>query len=180
MQRKIFWLISLVPVLFLTSAGNAQWEDALATLLSEVKNCSAPVGADNPCNTIAARAAMAVYGIEDFAAGTGGAMGMEQMIAVLKDSGGWANIGAASGQDALNAAQQAANEGKAVLAVLEEEPVGHVAIILPGKLGASGKWAAQVPNSASFFLNTPGRSYVGKTLAYAFKEKAMVTLYVKK
>ncbi len=180
MQRKAFCFVALAGLLFAVNTANAQWEDALNSLLSEIKGCSAPVIGDNPCNTVTARAVMAVYGIDDFADGTGGALGVKQLIATVKNSDSWTELGAADSQDALDAAQEAANAGRAVVAVLEEEPTGHVALILPGELGPSGKWAAQVPNSASFFLNTPGRSFVGKTLAYAFKEKTMVRLFAKK
>mgnify|MGYP003978326243 CR=1 FL=1 len=179
MQRNAIWFVALVSMLFAVTNVSAQWEDALAAMLSEFQDCSTPVESGNPCNTVTARAVAAVYGIDDFSAGTDGAMSIREMIAEVKSSGGWSDLGTADKQEALNAAQEAANTGRAVVAVLEEEPVGHVALILPGKLAPSGKWGAQVPNSASFFPKTPGRSYVGKTLAYAFKTKAMVRLYAK-
>ena len=178
MRRKVSRLIVLICALITVSAGAAQWEDSLASLLNEFQDCQAPVKNDDPCYTVTARAAMAVYGIEDFKTESGEAMGVEEMIATVK--AGWSDLGQATQQEALNAAQQAANEGKAVVAVFEEPPVGHAVVVLPGELAPSGKWAAQVPNSASFFLNNPGRSYVGKTLAYAFKDKNQVRLYVKK
>ncbi len=72
----------------------------------------------------------------------------------------------------LTQAQQLANEKKAVVAVYQNaNSVGHVALVLPGNLEASGSWGLSVPNAASFFLPEPSRSFVNKGLSFAFTQE---------
>ena len=71
---------------------------------------------------------------------------------------------------------------KAVVALyMTPSGAGHVAIILPGELQPSGSWGLNVPNSASFLMMEPQRSYVGKGLSYAFAKTHLkdVVLYAR-
>ena len=87
----------------------------------------------------------------------------------LENSSQWTKIGFAYTQQNLTKAQELANSGKAVVAIyIGEDNLGHVSIILPGELTTSGSWGLKVPNSASFFMNTPQQSYLNKPLSYAF------------
>lgn len=87
----------------------------------------------------------------------------------LESSSQWTLLGHAYEQEALNKAQNYANTRKAAVAVyLNEEGLGHVSFILPGDMNPSGSWGFNVPNSASFFMSTPQKSYVDKGLSYAF------------
>lgn len=171
-------MLAALLVLMVGSYGfaNAQWETSLDALLDEVATCQPPVTDGNPCSQITSKAVKAVYGIDDFDDG-GAMMPMSKIDEYVAGSSEWTMLGTADNQEALNKAQDAANAGKATLAILKEEPQGHVVIILPGKLTPSGKWGLSAPNSASFFLNVPRLSYVGKPMSYAFKVPGVVELY---
>jgi hypothetical protein len=90
-------------------------------------------------------------------------------------------LGKAYEQAVLNSAQEMANNHRAVIAVYEGPggEVKHIALILPGALHFSGSWGFSVPNSASFFLTAPEKSYMDKGLSYAFTKNMVkdVTLY---
>ena len=177
-SRKAF-VVLLVLVLFAFGNLAAQWEASLDSLLQEIAECQPPVANTDPCSFITSRAIKAVYGISDFEI-TGQSnwfMSASGIINFVSESADWTDLGNANNQEALSKAQEAANAGKATLAILMEKPQGHVVVILPGKLTPSGKWGVSVPNSASFFLNVPKLSYVGKPLSYAFKESANVEIF---
>lgn len=54
-----------------------------------------------------------------------------------------------------------------------EDGIGLVSLILPGEMKPSGTWGSQVPNSASFSVHQPAKSYVGKGLSYSFERKML-------
>lgn len=100
----------------------------------------------------------------------------------LQGSDQWKMLGRGYDQKALVEAQTNANAKKAVIAVyMNSDGIGHIAIILPGELQPSGSWGLNVPNSASFLLMEPQRSYVNKGLSYAFAKSHLkdVVLYVR-
>lgn len=82
-----------------------------------------------------------------------------QMVDFLKRSEEWTQI-------TMSAAQDLANQGCIVIAGKQEDPHGHVVVIRPGLEEYSGKWQLKAPKIAQ----VGGTSYIGKTLAWAFKE----------
>jgi hypothetical protein len=110
-------------------------------------------------------------------------MTVNEVTGFLKQSSAWESLGPAYTQSTLTQAQQMANEKKAVVAVYQNaNSVGHMALIIPGQLEASGSWGLNVPNAASFFLPEPSRSFVNKGLSFAFTKNMLkdVTIYVRK
>ena len=96
-------------------------------------------------------------------------MNANEIAAYLKDSKQWTLAGHAYEQDVLAQAQDNANARKAVVAVyMTEAGLGHVVVITPGKLQRSGSWGFDVPNAASFFSTQPDKSFVDKSLSFAF------------
>lgn len=139
--------------------------------------CQLPL--DESCRGALAEALEHVYSVKDF----GAAPKYQTPAAIGKKVAGdpnWTHVGSASDQSALKSAQDSANCGKAVVAVLASDTGGHVAIILPGKLAHSGTLKLDVPNSASFFTHNPGKSFVGKSLAYSFPKAEGVEIYARK
>ena len=139
--------------------------------------CQLPL--DDSCRAALAEALQLVYNVNDFGAAPKYQTPSEIGKKVAGDSN-WTHLGSASDQNALKSAQESANCGKAVVAVFASDTGGHVAIILPGKLGHSGAWKLDVPNSASFFTHNPGKSFTGKSLAYSFPKAEGIELYARK
>ncbi|MFO7256280.1 MAG: hypothetical protein DIU61_001215 [Bacteroidota bacterium] len=164
--------IAFFPVIFLaTILCNAQtlnnnWTSDLETDLREFTSCDD----DMDCSEFSGKALQTVYKLNDFYQPKEKRyMRVSEIIAFLQESTSWTKLGPAYQQSILNQAQEYANNKKAVIAVLPgANGVGHVALILPGELQASGSWGLSVPNSASFLTIDPAKSYVGKGLSYAF------------
>jgi hypothetical protein len=151
----------------------------LQTLLAEFLRCASAATDRGPCDSFVGRALKRVYGIRDFEqpAGSDRFLSAERIAALVAASPDWVTLGNAADQDALDEARAYAGDGYAVLAVKSGHPGGHVALVLPGPLTASGSWKLNVPRSASFFLDRAQGSYVGKPLSFAFSSAAGVKLY---
>ncbi|MGD1844353.1 MAG: hypothetical protein ACFB10_03055 [Salibacteraceae bacterium] len=122
------------------------------------------------------------FGIADFAdkKADGGYVAIENIMATVEASGSWEKLGPATDQSALDQAQQYANDGKAAIAVSDQEGIGNVAIIMAGEQEGSGSWGGlKCPNSASFFMKGHKGSYVGKKLSYAWGKPDGIWIYVR-
>lgn len=169
----------LLPVLFLflstqvyAQSINNNWQQDLNEALKQLKECenTNPTGI-SPCNKFLGSTLKTVYNIDDFySKHSDRYMLAAEIAAFLKNSDSWTLLGYGFEQKALTAAQEYANAKKAAVAVyLNDEGLGHVALIIPGELKLSGIWGIQVPNSASFFPSNAPKSYVGKSLSYSFE-----------
>ena len=148
---------------------NNNWTSDLETELREFTSCDD----DMDCYEFSGKALQTVYKLNDFYRPQEKRfLRVSEIIALVQDSKSWTMLGPAYKQDVLKQAQQHANGKKAVIAVYTgSNGLGHVALILPGELQASGSWGLRVPNSASFLTAEPAKSYVGKGLSYAFTKQ---------
>ncbi len=172
MKSYIVIFFFLSSFLSYGQAINTNWKQALTTDLEQFKACRdrATVGV-NPCSKYLGSTLSSVYKINDFySKELGRHMVVSEIYDYLKNNRQWTLLGHAYEQEALDKAQKFANTKKAAVAVyLNEDGTGHVSLILPGELSPSGSWGFKVPNSASFFLSAPEKSYVDKGLSYAFE-----------
>jgi len=161
---------------------NQNWNEELTNELAAFKQCKP--GDEDPCSNSIGESFNIVYKVKDFySSASGRYMTGTEIDNFLQSSSQWTKLGIGYDQAVLTKAQELANSKKAVLAVyMGEDNLGHVSIILPGELTTSGSWGLKVPNSASFFMNSPQRSYVNKALSYAFTRNMIkdVVLYSRK
>jgi hypothetical protein len=157
--------------------GPPEWQADVEAMLHEFMTCQSPIDDVSPCNRFVGRALKRIYNIDDFTKPNGEFMTANEIAGAVAASGNWTKLGNASDQKALNEAQGYANVKKAIIAVSSGSPHGHVAIILPGSQTQSGSWGLKVPNSASFFLNKPDKSYIGKPLSFAWTTPNGVSIY---
>lgn len=134
---------------------------------------------DASCRSFLAQSVEHIYGIKDFGSDANFASAPEIGKRVSTDAT-WEHIGSASDPEVLKKAVSSANCGQAVLAVMTSDAGGHIAMILPGAMSPSGGWKMDVPNSASFFMNNPAKSYTGKPLSFAFASPNGIEIYAKK
>lgn len=163
-----FFFISLVSA----QQPNKNWQRDLNLALEQFQTCEQDNASGiSPCNKFIGGALKIVYQVDDFySKAMGRHMLVSEIAAFLQNNGNWTLLGKGYEQQALAKAQEQANAGKAVVAIyLNQEGLGHLSIILPGELKQSGTWGFQVPNSASFFMNDPTKSYVSKGLSYAYE-----------
>lgn len=175
-----------VTLLFICSAMygqslNENWNKELSSTLQEFLSCENSDGNKVECNKFVGESLKTVYNLNDFYSQKLGRHLMVSEIAkMLGETSQWTMLGHGYEQKALAEAQNFANAKKAVVAVyMNAEGIGHVALILPGQLQQSGSWGLTVPNSASFQLANPDKSYVNKGLSYAFAKNHLkdVVLY---
>lgn len=170
------WLWLFVPAAVLAQ-DTPEWQADVQAMLHQFMSCQTPTDDVSPCNRFVGRALKRIYNIDDFTQANGEFMTANQIAGAVKTSGNWTKLGNASEQTALDQAQGYANVKKAIIAVSSGSPHGHVALILPGSQTQSGSWGLKVPNSASFFLNKPDKSYIGKPLSFAWTSPNGVEIY---
>jgi hypothetical protein len=164
---------------------NTNWQKDLTTLMDQFMSCTSSSPDTYSCSALIAESVAKVYKLNGalYSEKSKRYLQLKEVSQQLAESSQWSVIGHAYDQKALTEAQELANAKKAVIAVYATpDGIAHLALILPGELQYSGTWGFQVPNSASFVLNDPSKSYVGKGLSYAFARNMIkdVTLYSKK
>lgn len=156
------------------SAWKAKYPDIYTKLMSyfTCQDTGDPVA----CNVFVARAAEGVYGVRDFKKSDGSYITANMIMDHVKSNKIWSKLGMANDQKVLNDAAAGA-EDHLIVAVMSDQPHGHVALVLPGAPMASNSWKLNVPNSASAFLGNVERAYVFCRLAWAFSDPAKVELW---
>ena len=154
---------------------NNNWKEELSKSIEAFKKCDQTfVNGVNPCSKYIGEAVKTVYQVNDFYSqesvryltGT-------EIIEYLKSGDQWKLLGYGYDQKALSEAQDYANSNKAVVAVyLSDEQIGHVSLILPGKLIKSGSWGFDVPNSVSFFIKSDFSCHITKLTNLLTKSKS--------
>lgn len=128
-----------------------------------------PINDQSPCNIFASRGLEAIYGVTDFKANNK-YLSANQIADFVEQPGGkWKLIGGVFDVDNNLCAQAAANAALPVIAVKRAAGHGHIALVIPGEPAQANSWGMLSANSASFLLDRPSKSYVSKTLNYAFE-----------
>lgn len=181
---KSFFTIVLLSLSILSfgQSINANWEQELNKAIDAFKKCDQTmVNNVNPCSKYIGESVNTVYKVNDFySEKLGRYLTGTEIIKYLESNDQWKVLGYAYDQKALNEANDYANANKAVVAVRfdDVEKIGGVAVILPGKMITSGYWGFDVPNSASFIINEPEKSYVNEGLSYAFRRTMIRTVVI--
>jgi hypothetical protein len=163
---------------------NENWKKDLTTALEQFMECTNGDGEKYQCTGFIGEAIAKVYKTNAFfSEKLSRYLLINEISETLIENGQWTTIGYAYDQKALDEAQNQANSHKAVIAVYTTtNGIGHIAVILPGKLQYSGSWGYNVPNAASFAINDTSKSFVDKGLSYAFAKNMIkdVVLYARK
>jgi len=159
---------------------STQQDQFLSTTIAYFKQCKAEATDRNDCRNSITKMITEFYNIGDFRAKDGGFVVYDSIQPIVKQSNDWTKLGAANDQEALNKAQKAANAGKATIAIDISQTYGQVAMIIPGKLTTSGSWKLKVPNAAALVNYDASKSFMNKSLSYAFKSAENIVLYRKK
>ncbi|MFK7748079.1 MAG: hypothetical protein AB8B65_06800 [Kordia sp.] len=155
-------------------------DQLLSTTIAYFKQCKAESTNRNDCRNSITKMITEFYNIGDFRAKDGGFVIYDSIQPIVKRSNDWTKLGNANDQEALSKAQEAANNGKATIAVDVSQTYGQVAMIIPGKLTKSGSWKLKVPNTAALVNYSADKSFMNKSLSYAFKSAENIVLFSKK
>jgi hypothetical protein len=163
--------------------SNPNWRQELKSNLDKFMQCSTG-GDKSKCADYIGESLKIVYKVDDFYSRKAGRyMTAGEIADYLRTSGQWSVLGQSYDQEVLNVANRQANENKAVVAVYTgPSGSGHVVVITPGELIASGSWGLKVPGAASFFPVDPQKSFTDKGLSFAFSKQMLkdVTIYARK
>src|SRR5688572_2641129 len=160
---------------------NENWKKDLIESLEQFKTCTNSTGEKYLCSGFIGESIAKVYKTNAFFSEKQSRfLRINEITKNLVENEQWTPLGHAYDQQALENAQNQANARKAVIAVYTTtNGIGHIALILPGKLQYSGSWGFNVPNAASFAYNDTEKSFVDKGLSYAFSKSMIkdVVLY---
>ncbi|HWY98093.1 MAG TPA: hypothetical protein VNY36_03305 [Bacteroidia bacterium] len=178
-MKKLITICAALILAITLFSFTTDWKTDLGQMLTDFTACkNQSKGAE--CKTYVAKALKKIYNINDFDATgkPGGFLDVNAVANYIKKDSKWKLLGDASGQDILKQAQDAANNNKAVVAMMvSDNGADHIAIIAPGSLTACG--SIKYPNSISFFINNPDKSYISKPLAYSFKSMDGIKVYAR-
>ena len=118
------------------------------------------------------------YGINDFDDDTIGYVIYDSIQPIIKRSYNWKNLGSVS-EKTLEEAKIHTNNGGLSLVVNTSSPYGHVTMMVPGESRYSGKWNMNLPSVLSLTNHNPEKSFVSKSLAYAFKKSKAVKVFIR-
>ncbi|QHI36489.1 hypothetical protein IMCC3317_18520 [Kordia antarctica] len=155
-------------------------EQFLSITIAYFKNCKANSADRNDCRSNITKMISEFYQISDFNDAKGEHVMYDSIYPTISKSDAWTKLGNANDQEVLQKAQEAANNGKATIAIDISESYGQVAMITPGKLTTSNSWKLEVPNATALVDYDAEKSFMNKPLSYAFKSTENIVLFSKK
>ena len=185
-MRKVYATILMLTVssASFSQSLNENWKRDLEASLDKFRQCTQATAEKYQCSGFIGESIANVYKTNAFfSEKLNRYLHINEIAKSTLENGPWTSLGHAYDQKVLEDAQKHANANRAVIAVyVTDLGVGHIALILPGKLQFSGSWGFNVPNAASFLFNDSQKSFVDKGLSYAFSKNMIkdVILYVRK
>ncbi len=183
MKINLFPLILLLGTILLASCEEElptepQKRMTIEAILEEYQQCKQNESSSF-CKTFTARAICEYNGVDDLKEKGEFIEYHDIHNKILKDDT-WKNLGMADSQEALDNAQLMANKGFPVVAIDTKDKHKFSVLVLQGEQAKSGKWGLNVPNCAAFFPTNYKRSFINKTLNYAWKKPNGIQLWVRK
>jgi hypothetical protein len=185
-MKNVFLILLTLTVVSATfgQSLNENWRRDLAACLDKFRQCTQTTGEKYQCSGFIGESIADVYKTNAFFSDKlNRYLHITEISKSSLENGPWTSLGHAYDQKVLEDAQKQANANRAVIAVyVTDSGIGHIALVLPGKLQFSGSWGFNVPNAASFLFNDSEKSFVDKGLSYAFSKNMIkdVILYARK
>ena len=165
----------LLPAL---ASADDVWSKNDGYLKSAINDCNAAGSDRTICRHFTGEALKRLFGIDDFCTDSRCMKAVEIEWEIRNSPAKWGALGAASDQAVLDKARELAAT-KAVVAILNEDDRGQIAIVMPGAAVPSGKWGLNVPIAVGARVDRPESSVYGKGLNWLFGDPAKVTIYVR-
>lgn len=173
-------LSGFTALLLLSAAASAEdvWSKNDGYLKNAINDCSTAGSDRTVCRNFTGEALNRLFGIGDFCTDSRCLMAVEIEWEIRNHPDKWGALGAANDQAVLDKARELAAT-KAVVAILNEEDRGQIAIVMPGAAIPSGKWGLKVPISVAARVDRPESSVYAKGLNWLFADPAKVAIYVR-
>jgi hypothetical protein len=178
MLRSILTAAALCTPALTAYAQSDPWTEHGDWMSSEIQNCKNSAGDVAGCNDFAGRALDRLLGTAEFCGDTRCMLMAEIESELRNNPDRWQLVGGASDQAVLDKAHELAQAGNVVVAAQSEEGRGQLALIMPGRPVASGKWAMdRVPVAAAARSDAPERSVYAEGINWVFSDPGKVTIY---
>lgn len=178
MLRSIITSGFLTLLAFNAHAQSDPWTQHGDWISSAIKSCQDASADLSPCSDFSAQALDKLLGTNEFCGGTHCLLAVEIEAELRNNPEKWQLIGGASDQAVLDKARELATNGHIVVAAHSEDSLGQIAIIMPGRPVASGKWSMdRVPLGAAARYAAPDKSVYGGGINWVFSDPQRVTLY---
>ncbi len=156
LMKNVFLILLMLTGISATfgQSLNENWRRDLAASLDKFRQCTQATGEKYQCSGFIGESIANVYKTNAFYSEKQSRyLHINEISKSSVENGPWTSLGHAYDQKALEEAQKQANANKAVIAVyVTESGIGHIALILPGKLQFSGSWGFNVPNAHHLYL----------------------------
>jgi hypothetical protein len=177
------FLITLLLISFVFSCAEElptkpEKRMTIESILEEYQQCKEDESSTF-CKTFTARAICEYNGVQDLKE-NGDFIDYHDIHKLILKDDTWKNLGLATSQKALDNAQLMANKGFPVVAIDINDKNKFSVLVLQGKQAKSRKWNLNVPRCAAFFPTNYKRSFINKTLNYAWKVPEGIQLWVRK
>lgn len=148
-------------------------------ILESFRYCKETAENNLQCKYFIAKAIHDYFGVSDFRL-KGNYVDFENIHPIVRSSTKWRNLGLAKSQKTLDEAQDLANKGKPVLAIHTDSKLGHVVIVMPGKLEKAMSWGGlNCPEVACFFMVQDMESFVDRSIAFAWGSPEGIEIFAR-
>lgn len=176
--------IRALPAVFLAmlplyAQAENTWVSNDGYLKSAINDCTAAGPDRTVCRHFTGEALVRLFGIGDFCNESRCLKAVEIEWELRNNPDKWGALGTANDQKVLDKARELSANGKAVIAVQNNDDRGQIALIMPGAAVPSGKWGLNVPIAVAARVDRPEASVYGKGINWLFSDPAQVTIYVR-
>ena len=181
-QTLVFGIISILYLSACNTEKTTHHKLSLQSVLHEYTYCKSNSTKKSDCKWFTSKAICGYFQIDDFVDEEydGAYLPYDKVVEYVEQSIKWKLLGEASNQRVLDEAVANTERGIPTIAISKQGGSGNAAIILPGKGTKSTSWGVTCPKVAVFMPHSYQKSFIDKTLNYAWASPTEVFIYSKK
>lgn len=161
------------------SVNKLDLEKAIETTVQDFISCKTRATKRSHCRNEITKVISDIYGLSEFKTTKLNYIIYDSIQPIIKRTKQWQNIGVATNQETLNKALEHTNNGGLSLIIDTSNSYGHVVMILPGETQMSGSWALKLPKVLSLLNSNANKSFIDKSLSFAFKKSNGLQVYTR-
>lgn len=161
------------------SVNKLDLEKATQTTIQDFIACKEKATERTHCRSEITKVISDIYGLSEFKNTKLDYVIYDSIQPIIKRSKQWKSIGVATSQKTLNEALEHTNKGGLSLIIDTSNSYGHVVMILPGETQVSGSWALRLPKVLSLLNSNASKSFMDKSLSFAFKKSPSIQVYTR-
>ncbi|GAA3517334.1 hypothetical protein GCM10022393_34310 [Aquimarina addita] len=155
-------------------------EKQLESTVLDFQNCKSVSEKRSDCRNKITSFMGKVYKANEFKDRDQNYMIYDSIQPIVTRSRSWSNIGSATDQNAIDTAQEHANNGGLAIIIDTSQSYGHVVVVQSGTTKKSRSWGLHLPLVVSLANHKPSKSFYNKSMAYAFQKSEDLQVYIRK